>query len=1300
MKKLILYIAILLLNVQHLAGVPMLPADQLAWKTHSVDDCKAAVFTIFTDHRGLIWLGSSHGLSYYDGIDTYNVDDERLSGSQIYSIVEYDNRLYLGTNNGLLTYDLQSGVINDIDQVKMREIRTLLLLDDTLWIGGLNGVCLHDMEKLVTHDATAGLPHSSVYSLLRDSRGIIYAGTYRGPARYDAQTGKFYPLNIKIDGERMSPTLANCLLESENHECIYVGCEGALLRYSPSTDHWQRVTEFDNDNVKSMSTGEEQHLLVGTDDGLCDYCSNETRRYRHDSRQESSIGDNEIWCVMVDADNNVWAGHERGFSVASNSRYSRTVKLSSLTSNGEGNEIYAIHRDRHGELWMAGTNGALRMADRGKTHWYRHSDIAGSLSHKRVRAITEDCNGDIWMATDGGINRYDRARDRFDVYHVTDAEGLHNTNWVYALGEVGNQFWVGGFLSGVHFIDFNHIKPGGGEIVADLSLNQSTPVASGSVLTNDMVNNILVDKNGNLWILLFRDKFLNRYNIAESTLEKVDIKELTGHYPGNIALDNRGRVWCAYGGGVVILDNDLENPVHVTFPHTIDKAAAIMAMGPVGDRMWIATQRNMWEVDGDNMKAAILPLPQKTYTAIYDDVAGDDVILGGTDELLIVKRDSMLQHTIDDTVKFIEISAGDSSPHIYDISGKKETLKLPYGGSVSVKVSTLDYSPDVIQRYMYRLVSRGGEENTSWTVMPEGLNTISLSGLKMGKYDLQIMLLGNPAVTQSIPLEVAAPLWLSWWAILLYLIVIMTGIALLIWCFHARNHRRFEARERQSVLENTEKKLAFLSSISHDLKTPLSMIIGPVSILKENESDVNTRNVLQGVYDNAVKLNNMIHRTLELQRLEDSGEDLLILSKLDVVEFCRGVFDVFKDNNPNRKFLFHSSCDQLVIEADAVKLESILTNLLSNACKYSTDGSTISCGVARRDDQVEITVSDDGFGIADADQPLVFERMFRSATTSRMREGTGLGLYLIKKYLELMGGNIELYSKEGEGTAFVVSLPAKDAENISKTIEKVTDLSSGKPKVLIVEDNSQIAGFIMELLADKYVCVHAENGRTGLSIAASFMPDLIIVDEMMPIMTGLDMVSRLKEQPRLATIPIIMLTAKDDNDTENESIKLGIDVFMSKPFEPRALLGRVDRLLRSMGEIKQKIRAQAITDAASKPIQAESVNEKHLARIAAIIEDNLADTELNVNMLCEKSGIPNKQLYRLIKKYMGLSPLDYIRRVRLQKAAVLLAQHRFTVSEVSYMVGFNTPSYFAKCFQQEFGVKPSQYKSDDNIRAH
>ncbi len=1273
-------------------SAPQLPEPELSWKNVAVESKKTAVFCLFRDSRGLMWLGTNSGLYFYDGVATHPIGRNELFGNQIYSIVEREDKLYIGSNNGLLIYDYLSGEVSQYETATPKEIRAMLLFDDDLWIGGLNGISRLNLKNKGIDDYSAGLPHRSVYSILRDSRGILYAGTYSGVARWDSQAKTFKPLRVRIDNAEHHSLFANCLLETEDSESIYVGGEGYLYKYSPANEHWEKVMLVENNNIKSLSNGEHGHVLIGTDNGVFDLHKNSIKHYRHDTRQELSLADNEIWCIYADEQHNVWAGHERGFSIASNSSSLRTIKLSALAHSGEGNEIHSIYRDSRDNLWFGGTNGVIRLSDDSTPHWYRHSEQPNSLSHNRVRAIYEDTDHSMWFATDGGINRHNPDKDHFDVFHVVDSIGQHNSNWVYALVEDRGYFWIGSFLNGLHYVDKAKFRKKGGTIVSDMAINADTQNASGLSLANNLVNDVIKDYKGNLWILLFRDNALAKYTPTTNRMLKYDIFELAGRYPTNICTDSKGRVWCAFKGGVVIFDD--EEYEIVKFPYT-NSDETTLAMGKVGNGMWISTHSNVWSVDGTSLTAALLPIPQKSYTAVYEDAVNNKVYLGGTDEILEVDSGVIGNTTDYKAIKMVlNDRGGERRLNLSDIKNGARGIEIPYGGSITLVVSTLNYSPESVQRYMYKLAESPADTIDGWIVMPEGSNTLTFSDLTMGDYSVLVKTVGSPAAPISIPLTVNPPLVLSWWAILLYIIIALGIIYWAVWYTRRKNIRAFQEQERQTALENVERKLSFLSTISHDLKTPLSMILGPVSLMKERAKDPESKKSLETVYDNAVRLNNMIHRTLELQRLEDTDENLLIRSIFDAVEFCKGVFEVFKENNPQKNFIFHTSNAQILIEADAVKFESVITNLLSNACKYSDEGATISLGISTQNEHVEIVVSDDGVGISDIDQSLVFQRMFRAPATSKLREGTGLGLYLIKKYLELMGGNINLYSKEGQGTSFVVTLPISE-KVIPENHENRLAEESGKPKILIVEDNLQISGFIMDILKDKFTYLSAENGRSGLAIAASFVPDLIIVDEMMPIMSGLEMVKRLKQNPRLASIPTIMLTAKSDNKTETESIKIGIDVFMAKPFEPSALFGRINQLLKGRTEIKECVRIQTIAEAESKPIEAESVNEKSLAKIAKIIEDNISDPELNVNLLCEKSGIPNKQLYRLIKKYMGIPPLDYIRSVRLQKAAVLLSQHRFTVAEISYMVGFKTPSYFAKCFQNQFGVKPSQYQSDD-----
>lgn len=1272
-------------------AVEIVTDSDLAWKNVSFNGHASAAHSMLMDSHGMIWIGTNYGLFFYDGISSHPVDATALNGAQIYAMVEYGNHIYLGTNHGLLLMDHLTGNVTKGGNDSIKEIRSLLLVDDTLWVGTLYGVFTVDMREGDTCDVTCGLPHKSVYSILRDTRGIIYAGTFDGLAKWDSVREVFTPIKSYPSTHKPNNLFVNCMIESPDGTFLYVGCEGALYKYHIANDAWENIPEIEGNNIKSLTRVANGHVIIGTDNGIYDAGNDTIRHYRHDSRYAYSLADNEIWCLLADSDSNVWAGHERGISISSHSNSIRKIRLSSLSHTGDGNEIHCILRDSSGDLWLGGTNGVLRLPCRDKSAWYRHDNASNSISHNKIRSINEDSDHNVWLSTDGGLNRYDRTADGFEIFRIVDSEGNHGTNWCYAMEEVDGDYWIGGFLGGLHRLPKSDFASGAGVIRSAFSLNADggMPVSDSHRLPNDLVNDIAIDSAGKIWILLFRDDNLHCYDPASDTMKHFDIHQLTGGYLSHISKDNAGRIWCTFNGGAIIFNADGSNRT-VRFADDSEDEAVI-AIAPVGDDMWISTYNNLWKIDGTTLAASIVPIPQKEYTAIYEDKATGDVILGGTDEIVVIDPETLTNRTGLKNINFVLVNTGDGSGNRYDLKSGGEIIRLAYGGNLSLIVSALDYAPEAVHRYMYKLAKSPTDTVGGWTMLPEGVNAIAFTDLRMGEYSILVKRIGAAGPAVALPLHVAAPLWLSWWAIAIYILAAVAIVTAIVIYFKNKNQRHFQEEERRKSLENVEKKLTFLSNISHDLKTPLSMILGPASLMKEKAKDEETRRHLDTIYDNAVRLNNMIHKTIELEHIENDDDSLLILSTFDAVNFCKGVFETFRENHPQKKFVFHTSCSEIFIEADAVKFESVMTNLLSNACKYSDNDATISCGVSRAGDNVEIVVSDDGMGIEEIDQPLVFQRMYRAPSTAKLHEGTGLGLYLIKKYLELMKGHIDLYSRKGQGTSFIISLPI--SEKVAESSMQVAEPDDDRPKILIVEDNAEISAFISGLLSGEYTVLTAENGRSGLAIASSFFPDLIIADEMMPIMTGLEMCRRLKQIPRLGSTPIIMLTAKTDTVTENESIRLGIDTFMLKPFEPNVLLTRIRQLLKLRNDLREKVRISTITEA--KPIEAESVAEKQLARIAKIIEENISDPDLNVNFVCEKSGLQQKQLYRIIKKYMDTAPLDYIRSVRLQKAAMLLTQKRFTVSEISYMVGFKTPSYFAKCFHAHFGVKPSMYKGDD-----
>ena len=394
---------------------------------------------------------------------------------------------------------------------------------------------------------------------------------------------------------------------------------------------------------------------------------------------------------------------------------------------------------------------------------------------------------------------------------------------------------------------------------------------------------------------------------------------------------------------------------------------------------------------------------------------------------------------------------------------------------------------------------------------------------------------------------------------------------------------------------------------------------------------------------------------------------------------------------------------------DAIKLESILDNLLSNAVKYTPEEGEVTLRLQASDKEVHISVSDTGIGVPRQDQPYVFQRFFQSPKTAGKKEGTGIGLYLVKTYTELHGGNVQLSSEENKGTTITLTLPviamehsavevspetvSSDIEPVAAGVEVVVPdtgmPASDAPLLLIVDDTPEVSEFIYQILHTKYRCRLADNGKIGMELTMELMPDLIIADVMMPVMDGLEMVRHIKKNIPTSTIPIILLTAKSDKETELESIQLHIDAFIPKPFEPDILLSRVEQLLHSWETHEAKARMEVLST--PKEIEAVSYDEKFLANVIHLIEEHISDSELNVNALCEWTDINNKQMYRKIKQLTGITPVEYIKSIRMKKAAMLLKQQKFTVAEVMYMVGFSNHSYFSKCFQAEFGVTPKQY---------
>ena len=852
-------------------------------------------------------------------------------------------------------------------------------------------------------------------------------------------------------------------------------------------------------------------------------------------------------------------------------------------------------------------------------------------------------------------------------------------------------------------------------------------------LSGMFINQMIPDREGNVWALLYNShNSIEKINPRTGEVTHIAADELKGERTPNFILcAEDGYIWIGFPGGVMRVTP--ENDSIRMLPFDAYKHYEVLSMAEADGRIWISTTDGFWVADQQTLEVRRLNITDKRFTSMFFDKTSGELYLGTADGFAISSPEALLAEHLEQPLiltalyvnnQLYQSGAGQALDAVQSAQSIRysQRINLDYDqNNLAFELSDLPYSFEEKSKLLYRLEGVDRE----WNLLKPNTNRITYNNLNYGDYRLTVSKLdahGKPSEkTYALDIHIIPPWYYTLWAKAVYVLLCLVLILWTINFFRVKNRLKLERLEKEKILEQSQAKMEFFTNLSHDLKTPLSMIIAPISRMLPAIKNPQEKKQLEQVQHNAMKLNSLIHQGLDFNRVDSGNNTLLILSQIELVSFVRGLFALYAEEKAREKqltFDFHTDREKIYIQMDAIKLESILDNLLSNAVKYTPEGGsvTLRLEIPGEEKDVRISVSDTGIGVPRQDQPYIFQRFFQSPKTAGKKEGTGIGLYLVKTYTELHGGSVLLTSEENKGTTVTLNLPVGSPEQMSVDVlsesvasEQETALAEAEtaasassssssaaeaaspeaPLILIVDDTPEIAGFIYQILHAKYRCRIAENGKTGMEMAMELSPDLIIADVMMPVMDGLEMVRRLKKHIPTSTIPIILLTAKNDKETELESIRLNIEAFIPKPFEPDILLSRVEQLLAAWEMHETKARIEAL--ATPKEIEAVSYDEKFLANIIHLIEEHISDSELNVNALCEWTGTNNKQMYRKMKQLTGMTPVEYIKSIRMKKAAMLLKQQKFTVAEVMYMVGFSNHSYFSKCFQAEFGVTPKQY---------
>jgi len=516
---------------------------------------------------------------------------------------------------------------------------------------------------------------------------------------------------------------------------------------------------------------------------------------------------------------------------------------------------------------------------------------------------------------------------------------------------------------------------------------------------------------------------------------------------------------------------------------------------------------------------------------------------------------------------------------------------------------------------------------------------------------------------------------------------------------------------KRRIEEDANKaKLQFFTNISHELRTPLTLIADPVNyIIHDDNLNSQQRSMLQIVQRNVLVLTQLVSEILDFRKVQN-GKMELRLSDFNLSESMKQWIMLFSASAQKKHIAISMNApDTVMLRADQDKIERICYNLLSNALKYTSEGGEITLTAKEEDGRVMISVADNGCGISSDELPYIFDRFYQAKNAGR---GTGIGLAIVKAFTELHHGEVSATSIEGKGSTFTIHIPVRQKGEVTnqptEKIEQLVEPSSvqevpnqarhideliqpyqtDKPEVLIIDDNIDIRTYLRSVLSEKYNVSEAADGKAGLELARKIVPDIVLSDIMMPVMDGLAFCQQLKTDKAISHIPVILLTARSLDEQRAEGYEHGADAYLSKPFSLRLLFSRIDNLIQSRKKLSKLFSNSDENDAFEK--LSNETDKTFAVQLRKIIQDNLSDNEFNVERIGDEIGLSRVQLYRKVKALTGYSPVEMLRKARLTRARHLLQTTERTVSEVAYAVGFSTPSYFSKCYKDEFGESPKK----------
>ncbi|OQB29589.1 MAG: Sensor histidine kinase TodS [Bacteroidetes bacterium ADurb.Bin174] len=1300
------------------------------------------------DDKGLMWIGTKNGLCLYNG----------------YEIKRYFNDV--GDNNSLI-----HNFIRSIFQDAQKRI----------WIGTEKGLCryLPEFDVFQQYD----YPQAVTASFVQNSQGDIFCVSGHNLLnRYDETNNTFQRVDAVADSVQIYS------LATDDNDRLWIGTDRGLKVYDQKFMHVTEYTALNPndlthdvaDIINVIFIDKQNNIWVGKNGNGIVRINSKTNEITYWNKT-NGLTDGMIRAIEQDVLGRMWVGTEKGVFIFSPDGRIHNIRQDYTDNQGlNDNAIYSIVRDRDDNIWIGTYFGGINILknDYKQFRHYRAGYSNMLLKGKAVRKIVEEGNGIFWIATeDGGLNRLNEKTGEIKkIEHPSLVDNVH----ALLYDSVSHELWIGMFRGGLtcynlrtgSFRNYTEGPSGlGSDMIFSIEMDHDGVLWIASVrglryfdkkknrfeciphelLSNVFIYTLYVDSKNNIWIGT-RVRGLFRYNKKSGEIKSWESKEntpgLSDNFITSVFEDTKHRIWIGTNnGGLHSLDQTSELIKNVDDELSLDENCIYGILEDDNKRLWISTNNGLVSIDtnqNDIRRYTVdegLPVNQFNYASCLRSKSGR-FYFGTVNGLISFHPD---QVEIKDRPLNIVLSNLYIGNHIVTARDKKSPLSNSFDETEKIKLTAKQARSFSIE---YAAISLGYTSNITYAIKMEGVDRewnyvnkqrrIVYSGLPHGDYLFKVKasssgLNWDKATERVLAIEILPPFYLSNLAYVIYFLLVLSVLYVVYRVVSIRikekNMMKMEYLEKENIKAMNKLKIDFFTNISHELKTPLTLIISPLqSVIEDAALDFGLKSRLQTVLRNAHRMVRLIEELITFNKIE-SGQTRIRLQKGNPLEFIEEIYYLFKDIADKKDINFELDLEDNGEEVwySPSYVEKIVNNLLSNAIKFTAEGGSVilSASIVENNEgyiMLNIRVEDTGIGIAREELANVFNNYYQTRRGQNFDpNGWGIGLALTYNLVQIHKGTISVESEVGKGSRFSVLLnvsenafspqersevkadqnflvtynyqKSEEYQNSDEMMNQSLNQDAVDPEMkytlLVVDDNQELAAFLSEIFSAKYYRVlTAMNGEEALKIARKSNPDIIISDIMMPVMDGITLCSKLKNDLLTSHIPVILLTAKQGQENIISGYESGADMYVEKPFNTQALELMVQNMLRTRERNRKQFKDDPelnITAVAGNPR-----DEKLLNEIKTFIDDNIENENLSVSDITQAVGVSRTVLHVKMKNLIGMSIFEYVRNLRLNKAKELLKEG-FNISETAYKTGFSDPNYFSKCFKKKYGSTPSDY---------